>query len=96
MAVVFEVHTVVWASNSNEVANWEFGVTGLNDVAADERALAQTEDVELLLSKDLMVSNLVARFLSLRDQGAENGRDVSVADFDALHVAFCSLVYLFN
>lgn len=96
MAIVFEVHTVVWASNSNEVANWKFGVTWLYYVATDQRALTETKDVKLLLPKHLVVSNLGARFLSLGDQGAENGRDVSVANFDTLHVAFCSLVYLFN
>ena len=96
MTIVFEVHTVVGASNSNEVANWKFGIARLYDVAADEGALAQTKDVELLLPKHFVVSNLVAGFLSLRNQGTENGGDVSVADFDTLHVAFCPLVYLLN
>ena len=95
MAIVFEVHAVVWASDGNEVAHWEFCVAGLYDVAADERALAETKDVELLLAKHLVVSNFGARFLSLRNQGAENGGDVSVANLDTLHVAFCPLVYLF-
>lgn len=95
MAIVFEVHAVVWASDGNEVAHWEFRVARLYDVAADERALAETKDVELLLAKHLVVPNFGASFLSLRNQGAENGGDVSVANLDTLHVAFCPLVYLF-
>lgn len=96
MTVVFEVHSVVWASNSDEVSNWEFGVAWLYDVATNKRTLAQSKDIELLLAKYLVISNLGAGLLSLRNQGTKNGRDVSVANFDTLHVAFCSLMYLFD
>ena len=65
VAIVLEVHTVIWASDSNEVAYWVFCITGLYDVAADQRSLAKTKDVELLLAEDLVVSDLGARFLCL-------------------------------
>ena len=41
MTIVLEVHPVVWATNGNEVANWELRVTGLYDVAANERTLSE-------------------------------------------------------
>jgi hypothetical protein len=81
------IESVVRATDSDKISDGKLGIARLHDVSPDEGSLGQPHDIELLLTKNGMLIDLVAGLIDLWLERGKDGGNIPISNLDALHMA---------
>jgi len=65
MAILFEINTIIRCSYSDQISNCVLGFAAFNNIPTNQASLWQSNNIKLLLAKDIMVFYLLASVFTL-------------------------------